>query len=77
MNRDEYGLSEAEHHYALQAQVGRKPKLRRGKYGKQYDSHTCGQCGYIVSVTDNFCPKCGFRILWDDPKCITGMKEDE
>lgn len=38
------------------------PKFHKGVYGKKYDSYTCGQCGFVISCHDNWCPNCGFRI---------------
>ena len=64
-------LSEAQKDKALRAMEGARPKFRPGKYGKQYDTHTCGNCGRTVRVEDNYCGGCGFRILWDNPRCLT------
>lgn len=64
-------ISEPQKDLALKAMEGAKPKYRKGKYGKQYDSHTCGNCGYQISVTYDYCPKCGYRLLWDNPRCLT------
>ena len=74
-------LSEAQRILALKAYEGSKPKFQRGKYGKRYDSYTCGHCGCTLKdIVDNFCFKCGFRILWDNPRCLTdkdGDRSDE
>lgn len=70
------GLSAARVEKALRAESGIQPKFHKGKYGKQYDYHTCGQCGYIVTVTNNYCGGCGYRILWNNPRCLTGYEEE-
>ncbi len=53
------------------------PKFHKGKYGKQYDSYTCGNCGITIrdGVTSNYCNNCGFAIKWDNPRCLTGVEE--
>ena len=58
---------------------GVKPKFHKGHYGKKYDSWTCGNCGSVIrgDVGDNYCQNCGYRILWDSPRCMTGYKDGE
>lgn len=53
---------------------GVKPKFHKGIYGRKYDSWTCGNCGAGIrgSVGDNYCQNCGYRILWDSTRCLTG-----
>lgn len=42
-----------------------KPTFRKGKYGKQFDTYTCGRCGFSVNEpVYRFCPNCGFAINW-------------
>ncbi len=42
-----------------------KPKYLKGKYGKKYDSYSCGGCGFTVHYdVYTFCPKCGREIDW-------------
>ena len=57
--------------------IGYKPKFHKGKSVK--DWWTCGQCGATVfdGVTSNFCMNCGYRIRWNNPRCLTGTKEDD
>ena len=51
-----------------------KPKFSKGKYGKQYDSWICGNCGtWGLQVSWDFCPNCGYRIGWDNPRCLTAL----
>ena len=66
-------LSSAQKKAAINHMAGAKPKFHKGKYGKQYDSHTCGSCGFTLSVTNNYCPDCGTRVLWENPRCLTGI----
>lgn len=65
-------ISEPQRQYAVDAYIGAKPKFHKGKYGKQYDSYTCGYCGHqLKDINDNFCWNCGYRILWDSIRCLT------
>lgn len=48
-----------------------KPKFHKGQYGKQYDNYTCGQCGHLIAIINNFCPNCGYAIGWDTVRCLT------
>ena len=74
---DEYGLSEARHKKALKAEAGHKPKFHKGRCGKKYDYYTCGQCGAGIEIIDDYCYKCGYRVLWDNLRCLTGSKAEE
>lgn len=50
---------------------GVKPKYHPGMTLKDY--YTCGNCGRKVEIIDDFCGKCGFAILWDNIRCLTGL----
>ena len=50
---------------------GVKPKLNRMQGISDY--YSCRNCGRPVKIADNFCPGCGFRILWDSVRCLTGL----
>jgi DNA-directed RNA polymerase subunit RPC12/RpoP len=56
---------------------GVKPKFHKGRCGHKYDHWTCGNCGATTrdGVGDTFCRNCGYRILWDSTRCLTGTKE--
>ena len=56
-----------------------KAIFHKGRYGKQYDYWTCGNCGSTIKrdVVENYCCNCGYKILWDNPRCLTGIKEAE
>jgi uncharacterized OB-fold protein len=69
-------MTEAQERAAIDHMQGKEPKFHKGKYGKNYDYHTCGNCGRTIIITDNYCPKCGTRILWDNPRCLTGVNND-
>ena len=57
---------------------GVKPKFRKGLYGRKYDAWKCGNCGTEgIDVQDNYCWNCGYRILWDNPRCLTDYKGGE
>ena len=62
--------------YIRDKEVGVKPKYHKGRHIT--DWWTCGHCGSMTidSVGDNYCRNCGFRILWDDPRCLTGWREE-
>jgi hypothetical protein len=51
--------------------VGVKPKYHKGQYMKDY--YTCANCGRRIEIIDNFCAGCGFRALWDNIRCLTGL----
>lgn len=59
------------------AEKGKKPKFHKGKYGSKYDSWTCGNCGSTLhnGVCNNYCSNCGYKVLWDNPRCLTDHKE--
>ena len=63
----------------LRARIGSKPIFHKGRYGKQYDYWTCGNCGSTVKhdVVENYCCNCGYKILWDNPRCLTGQIKEE
>lgn len=62
INRLEYHRKQAE---------GIKPKYHKAEVMKDY--YTCGNCGFRLSIGDNYCPHCGFRIKWDSIRCLTGL----
>lgn len=54
--------------YEFDKGVPTRPKFHKGLYGKQYDSYTCGHCGFVLSIsTDKFCANCGSMIMKPDP----------
>ena len=65
--------------YEFDKDIPVKPKFHKGKYGKQYDNYTCGNCGSTLfnGVTSNYCSNCGFAIGWDNPRCLTGYNSEE
>lgn len=62
INRLDYHRRQAE---------GVKPKWHKGQSIRDY--YTCGNCGRTVKIEDNFCSGCGFMILWDSIRCLTGL----
>lgn len=69
------GLSEKQQELALRQMEGFKPKYVAGKYGKKFSYHKCGNCGVTIEVIADYCFKCGYRILWENPRCLTGSTE--
>ena len=57
-------------YHRAQAQ-GVKPKYHKGDCIK--DWYTCGNCGRTVEINFDYCPKCGYQILWDSTRCLTGL----
>ncbi len=57
--------------HMIGAWEGKKPRFHKGVYGKKYDSYSCGECGHGIVVQNDYCPNCGYRILWDSPRCLT------
>lgn len=42
-------------------------RYNKGKYGKKYDTYSCGNCGAGVDeAVWSYCPVCGFRICKSD-----------
>ena len=48
---------------------GVKPRYNRGKHIKSW--YTCRNCGSTVMIHHNFCPNCGYKLLWDGIRCLT------
>ena len=49
--------------YEMDKSTPVKPKFHKGKYGKRYDTYTCGHCGFGIDViTSTYCNNCGFAI---------------
>ena len=68
----EYALNRVRYRFAQCVPVA--PKFHKGKYGKQYDSYSCGNCGYTVGVPDKYCPNCGYMIDWR--RCYEQVAKD-
>lgn len=64
--------------YLIKQDIGVKPKYHKGIYSAKRDYWTCGNCGRIVrcDIGSNYCDNCGYHILWDDPACLTGVKDE-
>ena len=62
INRLDYHRRQAE---------GMKPRYHRAEGIKDY--YTCRNCGRRLTINDNFCSNCGFAILWDSVRCLTGL----
>lgn len=58
---------------------GAKPKFVKGIYGKKHEHWNCGNCGSMLKheVLENYCCNCGYRVLWDNPRCLTGYHDEE
>lgn len=65
--------------YVRAKDEGIKPKYHKGLYGNKYDHWTCGNCGAETrdGVGDTYCRNCGYRILWDSCRCLTGRGEED
>ena len=62
--------------YIKAKEDGVKPIFHKGIYGHKHDHWTCGNCGVTTkdTVLDNYCWNCGYKILWDSPRCLTGTE---
>ena len=47
--------------YERDQNVPVKPKKHKGRI---FDDYACGNCGSVIQVQDEYCPKCGFAIDW-------------
>jgi len=72
-------MTEQQRKAALAHYDGAKPKFVKGVYGVKYDYWKCGNCGTTLKhdVLENYCFNCGFRVLWDNPRCLTGYHDEE
>ena len=63
--------------YMRAKENGVKPKFHPGIFGHKFDSWSCGNCGSIIKkdVLENFCSHCGYKIKWENPRCLTGKGE--
>lgn len=61
----------------FRAEMGKKPKFHAGKHGHKYDNYTCGNCGKTLKydVGENYCWNCGYRVNWDNPRCLTDYQK--
>lgn len=50
--------------YTCTLNHGKPPRFRKGKYGRKYDSWTCGNCGagILHPEIQKFCMDCGCAI---------------
>lgn len=61
--------------YEFKKLDGAKPKYNKGKHVKSW--YTCGNCGSTVEIHHNFCPNCGYQLMWDGTRCLTDQKESK
>ena len=68
------GLSKQRKERAYLAEQGIRPRFHKGIRSCVHSYWTCGNCGTSLkyAVCENFCHNCGYRILWDNPRCLTG-----
>ena len=36
--------------------------------------NTCGNCGCKINLGNNFCQNCGYKVIWDEIRCMTDRK---
>ena len=64
-------ISKDEEDYAFKKQNGAKPITHfPTKWNSYYECRICGK--RIGDIVYNFCPSCGYKILWSSPRCLTG-----
>lgn len=69
-------IREIKEQHLFDRETGKEPKYNKGKHIP--DWYTCGNCGCgLHYITDNWCWNCGYKILWDNPRCLTKYKESE
>ena len=64
VNADEYEYALNRFRWCASRVVPMQAKYHKGKYGKKFDSYTCGSCGHILDVGYKYCPNCGRAIDW-------------
>ena len=57
--------------YHRRQAIGKKPRYHKGHSINSY--YTCGNCGKMLEIQDDFCGKCGYRVKWDSTRCLTGL----
>ena len=57
--------------YEITKNMGIKPRALKAKYSYLGTFYNCGNCGSALSITHNYCNKCGRPVLWDSPRCLT------
>lgn len=60
--------------YELDKMSGITPKVNKGKYVGSW--YTCTRCGRKVNIEYNFCPNCGYQLLWSHVRCMTVQKQE-
>lgn len=56
--------------YEFAKMDGAKPKYHKGQHIKNW--YTCGNCGFrLREISINYCPNCGYAVVWDSPRCLT------
>ena len=68
---DEYESALNRVRHEMSKNMGIKPKALRAKYTYLGTFYSCGNCGAALSITHEYCNKCGRLIHWDSPKCLT------
>lgn len=64
-------LTQEQEEYAFKKQEGIKPVIREPAAWRSY--YECGNCGEkIEDINYNYCTLCGYKILWNVPRCLTG-----
>lgn len=54
------------------------PTYHKGIKSPMYDYYTCGVCGAgFPDIFPDYCCKCGRKVKWDSPKCLTGCSRKE
>lgn len=55
--------------YEFEKLDGAKPRWNKGEHIKSW--WTCRNCGKTVRIEHNFCPNCGYELLWDGIRSLT------
>lgn len=67
-------LTPEQEEYALKKQAGVQPITRDPATWHSF--YECGKCGNrIKDINYNYCTACGYRILWSNPRCLTGYPD--
>lgn len=68
---EEYERALNRFRYEIAKSIPIKPQVTKAISKSHSDYYSCGKCGHSLNITNDYCPKCGRQIGWDNPRCLT------